>query len=216
MANIHPVCSSIWITGHLSRADAEVPDIGQEDQLWLVRHGETEWSRNGRHTSTTDLPLTDDGEAAAVSLAPRLEGVQFEQVLSSPRQRAVRTAELAGFPAPELDDDLVEWAYGDYEGLTTVEIRETVPHWSVWTHSSPGGETGEEVALRLDRIVARARSVDGKTLVFAHGHSLRALAVRWLGLDIAEGQRFVLDTSTISVLGVDRGTQVVRSWNVAP
>ncbi len=195
----------------MSRADPAV-----EDQLWLVRHGETEWSRNGRHTSTTDLPLTDDGEAAALSLAPRLGGTQFEQVLSSPRQRAVRTAELAGFPDAELDDDLVEWAYGDYEGLTTIEIRETVPDWSVWTHPSPGGETAGQVAARLDRVVSRARAADGKTLVFAHGHSLRALAVRWLGLDITEGQRFVLDTSTISVLGVDRGTQVVRSWNVAP
>jgi broad specificity phosphatase PhoE len=200
----------------LSHADAALPDKGQEDQLWLVRHGETEWSANGRHTSTTDLPLTANGEAAALKLVPALSTIDFEQVLTSPRQRAVRTAELAGFSDAEVDDDLVEWAYGDYEGLTTVEIREKVPDWTVWTHPSPGGETGEQVAERLDRVIAKARAVEGKTLVFAHGHSLRALAVRWLGLDIAEGQRFVLDTSTVSVLGVDRGTQVVRSWNVSP
>ena len=187
-----------------------------EDQLWLVRHGETAWSKSGQHTSVTDLPLTEVGESAALTLVGALGGIDFEQVLTSPRQRAVRTAELAGFPDAALDDDLVEWAYGDYEGLTTVEIRETVPGWTVWTHPSPGGETGAQVAERLDRVITKARAVDGKTLVFAHGHSLRALAVRWLGLDIAEGQRFVLDTSTISVLGVDRGTQVVRSWNTLP
>lgn len=211
MASTRPAFSSTWITGLLSRADAAV-----EDQLWLVRHGETEWSANGRHTSTTDLPLTANGEAAALKLVDPLSGIDFKQVLTSPSQRAVQTAELAGFSHAELDEDLVEWAYGDYEGMTTVEIRETVPGWTIWTHPSPGGETGEQVAERLDRVIAKARAVEGKTLVFAHGHSLRALAVRWLGLDIAEGQRFVLDTSTVSVLGVDRGTQVVRSWNVSP
>lgn len=195
----------------MSPADTEV-----EDQLWLVRHGETTWSRDGKHTSTTDLPLTEVGEAAALTLVPALSGIDFEQVLTSPRLRATHTAELAGFADADVDEDLVEWAYGDYEGITTPEIRETVPGWTVWTHPSPGGETGEQVAERLDRVIVRARAVEGKTLVFAHGHSLRALAVRWLGLDIAEGQRFVLDTSTVSVLGVDRGTQVVRSWNTLP
>ncbi|AXT84187.1 histidine phosphatase family protein [Aeromicrobium sp. A1-2] len=187
-----------------------------EDQLWLVRHGETEWSRNGRHTSTTDLPLTDVGVAGARTLTGPLAAVDFAQVLTSPRQRARLTAELAGFPDAEIDADLAEWAYGDYEGLTTVQIRESVPGWSVWTHDSPGGETAAQVTERLDRIVARARAATGKTLVFAHGHSLRALAVRWLGLDVSEGRRFTLDTSTISMLGVDRGTQVVRRWNVQP
>jgi broad specificity phosphatase PhoE len=187
-----------------------------EDQLWLVRHGETEWSRSGQHTSTTDLPLTEAGEAAARRLRQSLAGHEFAQVLTSPRQRAIRTAELAGFADAQVDDDLVEWAYGDYEGLTTAQIRENVPDWSIWTHASPGGETADQVAQRLDRVVAKARAVEGKTLIFAHGHSLRALTARWLGLDVAEGQRFVLDTSTISMLGVDRGTQVVRRWNVEP
>lgn len=186
-----------------------------EDQLWLVRHGETEWSRDGRHTSTTDLPLTPDGEAAARTVAPALVGVDFVQVLTSPRRRAVHTAELAGFPNAEVDDDLAEWTYGEYEGKTTLEIRETIPGWSIWTHPAPGGETAEQVIERLDRVITRTRAVEGRTLVFAHGHSLRALAVRWLELDICEGQRLVLDTSTISMLGVDRGTQVIRRWNVA-
>jgi broad specificity phosphatase PhoE len=187
-----------------------------EDQLWLVRHGETEWSRGGQHTSTTDLALTEKGEAAARTLKGPLAGIDFVRVLTSPRRRAVHTAELAGFPDAELDEDLAEWAYGDYEGVTTPEIRKTVPDWTVWTHPSPGGETPQQVTERLDRVVARAREADGKTLVFAHGHSLRALATRWLGLDVSEGRLFALDTSTISVLGVDRGTQVVRQWNCLP
>ena len=127
---------------------------GTHRELWIVRHGETEWSRDGRHTSTTDLPLTDAGEEAARSLAPRLADVSFDLVLTSPRQRARRTAELAGFPDAEVDDDLAEWAYGDYEGITTDEIRQTVPGWSVWTHPSPGGETADEVSARLDRVEA--------------------------------------------------------------
>ena len=187
-----------------------------EDQLWLVRHGETEWSKNGQHTSTTDLPLTSLGESDAVKVAPALAEVDFAQVLTSPRQRARHTAELAGFPAAVVDEDLAEWQYGENEGRTTLQIRETIPGWSIWTHSNPGGETAAQVIERLDRVVARARAADGKTLVFGHGHSLRALAVRWLGLDIAEGRRFLLDTATISVLGVDRGTSAVRHWNIAP
>ncbi|QGG40541.1 histidine phosphatase family protein [Aeromicrobium yanjiei] len=187
-----------------------------EDQLWLVRHGETEWSLSGQHTSTTDLPMTASGEAGARTLAPLLAELDFAQVLTSPRQRARRTAELAGFPDAEPDEDLVEWSYGDYEGLTTPQIQESVPGWSIWSHPSPGGETAAEVSERLDRVVARARAAEGKTLVFAHGHSLRALAARWLEVDVAEGRHFALDTSTISVLGVDRGTPVVRRWNVQP
>ena len=186
-----------------------------EDQLWIVRHGETEWSRSGQHTSVTDLSLTEAGEAGARTLVPVLAEVEFAQVLTSPRQRARHTAELAGFPDAEVDDDLAEWAYGDYEGLTTPQIHETDPDWTIWTHPSPGGETAAQVSERLDRVVARARAADGRTLVFAHGHALRALAARWLDLDVAEGRHFALDTSTISLLGIDRGTPVVRRWNVA-
>ena len=144
-----------------------------EAEVWLVRHGETEWSRDHKHTSTTDLPLTDVGEEVARALPAKLAGVDFALVLTSPRQRARRTAELAGFPDAEVDEDLVEWAYGDYEGITTVEIRETVPGWTVWSHPTPGGETAEEIAARLDRVIARARAVDGRVLLFGHGHALR-------------------------------------------
>ena len=180
--------------------------------LWVVRHGETEWSRDGRHTSTTDLPLTDVGEQGATSLAPRLAEVEFDLVLTSPRQRARRTAELAGFPDAEVDDDLAEWAYGDYEGITTPEIRETVPGWSVWTHPSPGGESAAEVAARLDRVVERAQD-RRRTLVFAHGHSLRVLTARWLCQPAEDGRFFRLDTSTVSVLGFERETPVLLKWN---
>lgn len=182
-------------------------------ELWLVRHGPTEWSRAGRHTSVTDLPLLADGEQDAVDLAPRLAEVDFAQVLTSPRERARRTAELAGFPDAEVDEDLVEWAYGDYEGLTTSEIRERVPGWTIWTGAVPGGETADQVAERLDRVVARARAADGPTLAFAHGHSLRALAARWLGLPPSDGRLLRLDTATVSVLGFEREQPVVLRWN---
>ena len=184
-----------------------------ETELWLVRHGETEWSRDHRHTSHTDLPLTDNGVLTAGELRTRLAGERFERVLTSPRQRARRTAELAGFGAAEVEDDLVEWDYGDYEGVTTVDIRRTVPGWSVWTHATPGGESAEQVTERLDRVVARVREVGGRILVFGHGHGLRALTARWLGLPVREGRLFRLDTATLSVLGHERETPVILRWN---
>lgn len=182
-------------------------------ELWLVRHGPTEWSEAGRHTSTTDLPLTEAGEAAALSLAARLSDVEFGLVLTSPRLRARRTAELAGFPGAQVEDDVVEWAYGDYEGVTTDEIRKTVPDWTVWTHPSPGGETADEVTKRLDRVVAKVRAADTRTLVFAHGHALRALAARWIEQPVDEGRFLKLDTATVSVLGYERETPAVLRWN---
>ena len=185
-------------------------------ELWIVRHGPTEWSRNGRHTSVTDLPLLPDAEDEARALAPRLADLDPALVLTSPRLRARRTAELAGFADAIHDDDLVEWAYGDYEGLTTPQIRalETEQSdWTVWTHGCPGGESGPEVAERLDRVVVRAREADGPALAFAHGHSLRALAARWLGLPVSDGRLFRLDTATISVLGYERETPVLLRWN---
>lgn len=182
-------------------------------ELWLVRHGETEWSSSGKHTGRADVPLTPDGEAAASALAPTLAGITFAQVLTSPRRRAGDTASLAGFPDAVVDEDLAEWDYGDYEGLTTPEIRESVPGWTVWTHPSPGGETAEQVGDRLDRVVVRARAVDGNTLVFAHGHSLPALAARWLSLPVQDGRLFRLGTATTSVLGEYHEAPVMMRWN---
>ena len=182
-------------------------------ELWVIRHGETEWSRDGRHTSHTDVGLTPQGEQVARALADRLDGVDFDLVLTSPRARTRRTAELAGFPDAEVDDDLVEWDYGDYEGITTAEIREQVPGWTVWTHPCPEGESAEQVSGRLDRVVARVRSAGGRVLAFSHGHASRALAARWLGLPVREGRLFLLDTATISVLGHEREAPAVARWN---
>lgn len=182
-------------------------------ELWLVRHGETEWSRNGRHTSTTDLPLTAAGEAAARALRPRLADVTFARVLTSPRERARRTAALAGFANAVPDPRLVEWDYGEHEGVTTPEIRRSVPGWTVWTHGAPGGETAAQVAARLDAVIAEVGATDGPVLVFGHGHALRALAARWLGLPVPEGRHFTLDTGTISVLGFEHEEPAFRRWN---
>jgi broad specificity phosphatase PhoE len=184
-----------------------------EPELWLVRHGETEWSRDGRHTSTTDLDLTEVGVEVARTLQEKLASTSFDLVLSSPRQRARRTAELAGFPDAVVDEDLVEWDYGEYEGVTTADIRETDPGWTVWTHATPGGETAEQVTERLDRVVERARATGGTVVAFGHGHSLRALAARWIEQPVSEGRFFKLDTATISVMGYERDFPVVLRWN---
>ncbi len=181
--------------------------------MWLVRHGDTEWSRDGKHTSRTDPPLTEQGLDDGARLASRLQGVAFDLVMTSPRQRARHTAELAGFADAVVDDDVVEWDYGEYEGVTTAEIRETVPGWSVWTHPSPGGESADEISQRLDRLIARLRSNGRRALIFGHGHSMRALAARWIGQPVQLGRFLQLDTATVSVLGEDRGTPVIVRWN---
>ena len=179
----------------------------------MVRHGETEWSRSGRHTGTTDLPLTPAGEAAARALRPRLAGMTLARVLTSPLERARRTAALAGFENAVPDPRLAEWDYGEYEGVTTPEIRRSVPGWTIWTHGAPGGETAAQVAARLDAVIADIRATDGPVLVFSHGHALRALAARWLGLPVADGRLFMLDTGTVSVLGYEHDEPAVRRWN---
>jgi broad specificity phosphatase PhoE len=181
--------------------------------VWLVRHGETTWSRDGRHTSVTDVPLTEEGVASAQEIGRRLAGHDFAAVLTSPRLRARETAELAGFPDAVTDDDLAEWDYGDYEGLTTAEIRRSVAGWTVWTHPVPGGESARDVGTRVDRVIERARAADGDVLLFGHGHALRALTARWLGQPVADGRLYRLDTSTESVLGYERETPVIARWN---
>ena len=183
-------------------------------EVWLVRHGETAWSRDHRHTSTTDLPLTEVGVEVAHGLSGRLAGVRFALVLTSPRQRARRTAELAGFgDRAVVDEDLVEWDYGDYEGLTRVAIQETRPDWQIWTHGAPGGESPEEVSRRVDGVVAACRAAGGRTLLVAHGHVLRGLAARWIEQPITVGAHLPLDTARVSVLGFDRGAPTLDRWN---
>lgn len=183
-------------------------------ELWLVRHGETEWSRLGRHTGLTDVPLTEAGRAQATAVARRLAGRPFALVLSSPLSRALDTARLAGFgDAVETTDDLLEWDYGADEGRTTPEIREERPGWTVWRDGPRRGETAAQVAARVDRVIERVRSLPGDALVFAHGHVLRVLAARWLGGPPTEGRLLALSTATISVLGWERETAVIERWN---
>jgi probable phosphoglycerate mutase len=183
-------------------------------QIAVVRHGQTEWSLNGRHTGTTDIPLTDDGRAEARASAPLVQAMPIDRVVCSPLQRARETCTLLGLALePTVDPDLVEWNYGVYEGITTKEIRETVPDWTVWFGGCPEGETPDEVAARVDRVIAAAREAGGTTLVVAHGHVLRVLTARWLGLAPQDGRFFRLDTATVSLLGWERETPVVLKWN---
>ena len=183
-------------------------------EIVLVRHGETEWSRSGQHTGVTDLPLTEDGEAQARSVVDRLAGREFALVLTSPMQRARRTAELAGFgDRAEPDEDLRERNYGVYEGRTTKEIRVERPGWDVWRDDLPEGETLEQLAARADRVIERALAAGGDTLVFAHSHFLRQLGARWIGLAPDGGGKLVLGTATVSTLGFERERRVLRSWN---
>ncbi len=182
--------------------------------LFVIRHGATEWSKNGRHTGITDLPLLPEGEDQARATAKLVAGREFALVLTSPLQRARHTCELVGLAdQAEIDEDLREFDYGSYEGITTATIRETVPGWTVWSHPCPGGETLEQAAARVDRVIDRARRADGDVAVFAHGHILRILTARWCDLDPIEGRRFVLHTATLSELGWERDDPAVILWN---
>lgn len=184
-----------------------------EPELWLIRHGETEWSRNRRHTGRTDLPLTPEGEQAARALAPRLDGVPFDLILASPLIRARHTAELAGL-SPRLEPLAMEWDYGEYEGITTAQIQESRPGWSVWSDPIPGGETLDQVADRADTVIAVIRAQASKRAVLvAHAHFLRVLSARWIEQPPELASRYNLDVSTVSVLGWDRGVPVMDTWN---
>ena len=182
----------------------------------LVRHGETAWSASGRHTGLTDIPLTPEGERKARGLRDRLKRVAFDRVFTSPLQRAARTCELAGFgAAAKIDPDLVEWDYGDYEGLTTREIQAQRPGWRLFRDGCPNGAQARDVGARADRIIAHLRAADDKAIVFSSGHILRVLAARWLGLEPAEGRLFKLDTASVSILGYehDKDEPAVALWN---
>lgn len=185
--------------------------------VYLARHGETAWTISGQHTGLTDLPLTERGERTARQLGERLKGLTFSLVLTSPLQRAARTCELAGFkPLAEVDKDLVEWDYGQYEGRRTVEIRAERPDWELFRDGCPGGESPDQVSVRADRIVRRARAASGDVLLFTSGHFLRVLAVRWLGLEPSVNCKFfMLSTTSLSALGYEheRSRPVIRLWN---
>lgn len=189
------------------------------NELLLLRHGETEWSRNGRHTGRTDLPLTANGEQQAAALAPVVKSRSLDLVMVSPAARARRTADLAGLTGYEIEPDLWEWDYGGYEGITTATIRETTPGWYLWRDGViPGdadhpGESAAQVGARADRVIARAKAAQGDVAVVAHGHFLRVFASRWLGLPPEDGRLFKLDTGTYSRLGFEHAEPVIISWN---
>lgn len=191
---------------------------GPMGEIVLVRHGETEWSASRRHTSYTDLELTADGEREARALATPLAGRRFALVLASPRRRALRTAELAGLAVTAADEDLAEWNYGRYEGVTTADIHTGRPGWNIWTDGCPAGESPAEVGARLDRVLARAAAAlaDGDVALVGHAHSLRVLGARWIGLPPSGGGLLRLDTATVSVLGHEHGRRVILRWNQPP
>jgi broad specificity phosphatase PhoE len=189
--------------------DEQGPDI------WIVRHGETDWSRRGRHTGRTDIPLTAAGEREAMALRRRVGGRNFALVLSSPLSRAWETCRITGYgDIARAEDDFREWDYGVYKGRTTAEIQRETPGWTIWDGEVPGGETAAEVGRRADRVIRQATEAGGDVALFGHGHLLRILAARWLGLGPTEGRLFALGTSSIGVLGYEREVRVIRAWNL--
>ncbi|HKB91006.1 MAG TPA: histidine phosphatase family protein [Opitutaceae bacterium] len=189
-------------------------------QIFLIRHGETQWSLTGKHTGRTDVPLTDHGEKSASNLCEPLQRIKFSHVFTSPRLRARRTCELAGLEAEaQVESDLQEWDYGDYEGWTAAEIRAKRPEWTVFENGCPGGESVEQICQRADRLVAKLHSLEGPIALFSHGHFLRVLAVRWIGLPVKQGTHFALDTASVSLLGLEgHGIKIpaISLWNAGP
>ena len=187
------------------------------ERVWLIRHGETEWSRSGAHTGRTDLPLTKSGEDRAAATGRFLAGRPFSLVLTSPLKRAIDTCRIAGCgEVAKVEPNLREWDYGDYEGRTTADIRRDAPNWSLWTMGVPGGETLEQVAERARLVIERVSCVNGQVALFAHGHILRILTACWLDLSPDAGRLFALDTGCLSVLGDERETRVIQCWNLSP
>jgi probable phosphoglycerate mutase len=183
-------------------------------EVYLVRHGETEWSLSGQHTGITDIPLTENGRRVAQRLEPVLAKEPFVMVLTSPLQRARKTCELAGLgERAEIDRNLMEWNYGEYEGLTPGQIRAKSPGWMLFSDGCPGGDGPEQIGARVDRVIARVRAVEGHVALFAHGHVLRVFAARWLGLPPAAGCHFLLDTATLNILSYYRNIPAVKRWN---
>jgi probable phosphoglycerate mutase len=186
-----------------------------EQRVWLVRHAETDWSRAGRHTGRTDIPLNEAGREAGRALGSELDGTRFERVFTSPLSRARETSELAGLgDRAEVRDELLEWDYGDYEGLTTEQIREQRPHWYLWWDGAPHGESPQDVEERVDRLIAQVLNVAGPVVMFAHGHVLRSVAARWIEQPVTLGGRLALSAGAVSVLGFEREVRVLRRWNL--
>ena len=183
------------------------------NQIWLVRHGETAWTVSKQHTGRTDIELTPDGEEQASALEPRLRGHRFELVLTSPLQRARRSAELAGFPDARVDERLVELDYGEYEGRTTADIREERPDWNLWRDGSPGGESIEHAGARADGVIAEIAGLEGDVLLFGHGHFSRVLAARLVGLDASCGRLLMLGPGSLSVIGAEHEQRAIKAWN---
>jgi probable phosphoglycerate mutase len=189
-------------------------------RLYYLRHGETEWSKSGRHTGRTDLPLTDEGKSNAVLLGDRLRSTEFARVFTSPRKRAQQTCQSAGLAGKaELEQDLAEWDYGDFEGLQSDAIRRDRPGWNLFRDGCPGGESPAQVSARADRLIGRLRGLDGNVALFSHGHFGRVLAARWIGLPVADGERFLLDTASLGILAFEhdnRAAPAIALWNEVP
>jgi broad specificity phosphatase PhoE len=196
-----------------STIERELPD---NIALWLVRHGETEWSKSGQHTGTTDLPLTENGERQAKAVREMLGDLQGAYVICSPLERARRTAELAGLDVSAIDPELVEWNYGEYEGRTTAEIRDEVRDWSIWTHGARGGESPQQVQARADRVLNRAAEhlADATVVLVGHGHFSRALGARWISLPVTAGSNLLLSTAAPCLLGAQYGAPALVHWNL--
>ncbi|MBV9592585.1 MAG: histidine phosphatase family protein [Actinobacteria bacterium] len=197
-------------------ASVDAADLPSGTQIWLIRHGETEWSKSGQHTGRTDIPLTVVGEAEARALRPLAASIRPALVLCSPRRRALDTARLAGLRVDAVDDDLAEWDYGDYEGRTTAEIRAAVPGWTLWAAGCPGGESAAQVSARADRVLARARAAlsNGPVVFVAHGHISRVIGARWTSRPASDGRHLMLGTATVSILGAEHGQPALARWNL--
>ncbi len=206
-----------WLELPRDLANNQRVNLNQPARIYLVRHGETEWSLSGQHTGRTEIPLTANGAAAAQKLGLRLRDIAFTRVLTSPRQRARETCVLAGLaPAAAIEPDLAEWDYGDYEGLRSAEILKDRPGWNIYRDGCPQGEAPAQIAGRADRLIAKLRLLEGNIALFSHGHFGRVLTARWVGLPVTEAQRFLLDTATLSILGHEHGrggSPVIALWN---
>lgn len=194
--------------------EAEMSRKNEDLELWLIRHGETEWSASGKHTGRSDIPLTARGQRSAKTIGQYLAGQEFSLVLTSPRQRAQDTCRIAGYsPHAVVEDNLAEWDYGDYEGRTTAEIRSGEAGWSIWSAAVPGGESVERVAERAKSIILRTEGAGGRVALFSHAHFLRILTAVWIGLSPRSGSLFALGTGSVSVLGFERESRVIQMWN---